>query len=175
MMLGRPEGWVCRRCVEWWEWHPYRPPTEQELDAPCAECRKPLDAEERAVEVNRLLLARLSSGSNFLALPVPPVRQPELSPGSTTPNPEFACTVKEAGAMLGCGTTKVYELLNEGRLQAAEKFGRRRMVLKSSVEALLQAGGISARATQPTKSAPAKSRIKDARSLAATIAKLPVE
>jgi excisionase family DNA binding protein len=137
-----------------------------------------MDAEERAVEVNRLLLARLSGGSGFLALPFPaalPVRQPDTPPGSTSPNPEFACTVKEAGAMLGCGTTKVYELLNEGRLQAAEKFGRRRMVLKSSVEALLQAGGISARAVQPTKSAPAKSRIKDASSLAAAIAKLPVK
>jgi len=61
--------------------------------------------------------------------------------------------------MLGCGTTKVYELLNEGRLQAAEKFGRRRMVLKSSVVALLQAGGIAAQPAPPTKSAAAKPRV----------------
>jgi excisionase family DNA binding protein len=137
-----------------------------------------MDAEERAVEVNRLLLARLSGGSGFLALPFPaalPVLQPETPPGSTSPNPEFACTVKEAGAMLGCGTTKVYELLNEGRLQSAEKFGRRRMVLKSSVVALLQAGGIAAQPTPPTKSAPAKPRARSAKSVAAAIAKLPIK
>jgi excisionase family DNA binding protein len=177
-MLGRPEGWVCRRCTEWWNWHPYRPPTEQELDVPCAECRKTMDAEERAVEVNRLLLARLSAGSGPLALPIPTAltdRQPQPHPASTQSTPEFSCTVKEAGAMLGCGTTKVYELLNEGRLQAAEKFGRKRMVLKSSVEALLKAGGISAPPPQPRKPAPDKPRAKDAKSLAAAITKLPVK
>jgi len=36
---------------------------------PCAECRKAMEPEERAVEVNRLLLARLGTGPGFLALP----------------------------------------------------------------------------------------------------------
>lgn len=178
IMLGRPEGWVCRRCTEWWNWHPYKPPTEQELDSPCAECRKTMDAEERAVEVNRLLLARLSAGSGPMALPIPTAltdHQPQPHPASTQSTPEFACTVKEAGAMLGCGTTKVYELLNKGRLQAAEKFGRKRMVLKSSLEALLKAGGIAAPPPRPRKPASNKPGAKDAKSLAAAISKLPVK
>lgn len=71
MYPARPDGWVCRACTEWWEWHPYRPPTEQELDEPCVKCRKSLDAAERAVEVNRHLLARLNARPSPLAAPIP--------------------------------------------------------------------------------------------------------
>ncbi len=178
MMLGRPEGWVCRRCTEWWNWHPYRPPAESELDAPCAECRKTMDAEERAVEVNRLLLARLSSGSNVLSLPVPTVAlgQPSRVNSSTTEStPALACTVDEAGQRLGCKRTVIFKLLREGQLAAAPKLGRRRMVLTASVDALLEAGGVGA-VPEPRQLPRTRGpRTASGKILAAEIAKLPVE
>ncbi len=93
---GRPDGWVCRRCTEWWEWHPYRPPTEQELDIPCVECRKTMEPEERAVEVNRHLLARLNAGSGFLALPVPTIIS---SPGPPAAQGQLRSVVDEGGCL----------------------------------------------------------------------------
>lgn len=176
IMLGRPEGWVCRRCTEWWNWHPYQPPTEQELDAPCAECRKTMDAEERVVEVNRHLLARLSAGKRLtVAMQISSAGPQPAEAQEINPTQGIACTVKEAGTMLGCGTTKVYALLSQGRLLPAEKFGRKRMILRSSVEALLKAGGINSTPEPPRKATPVKPRAKDAKSLAAAIAKLPVK
>ncbi len=177
-MLGRPEGWVCRRCTEWWNWHPYRPPTEQELDSPCAECRKTMDAEERAVEVSRHLLARLSAGSGVLALPIPTVAlgQPSREDSCTMEStPGTACTVDEAGRRLGCKRTVVFKLLREGRLAAAPKLGRKRMVLASSVDALLEAGGVSAVGEPKKPSRPRGQRVGNGKALAAEIANLPVE
>jgi hypothetical protein len=49
------------------------------------------------------------------------------------------------------------------------------MILRSSVEALLKAGGIGAKSEPPKKATPVKPRAKDAKSLAAAIAKLPVK
>lgn len=48
-------------------------------------------------------------------------------------------TVDAAGEILGCKRRRVFELLAEGALQGAPKFGRRRMVTRASVLALLAA------------------------------------
>ncbi len=135
---GRPEGWVCRRCTEWWGWHPYRPPTEQELDVPCAECRKVMDAEERAVEVNRLLLARLSAGSGFLALPVPtvspvPARQQRKTSSGLL-------SKKEAARLLGVDrATTLEDWLSAGRIKAVDLDGRVR-IPRAEVERVINEG-----------------------------------
>lgn len=175
----QPKAWACRKCCRNFDWT-YRPPREEELDLPCVRCREVLDADERAVEVNRLLLAHLRAGAmRTLALPVPvgvlaplTTAEPEAgTPGSTA----TACTIQDAAALLGCGTTKVYELLNQGRLLPAEKFGRKRMVLRASVEALLNASARPAPPERPQKAAPAKPRARSAKSVAAAIAKLSVK
>jgi excisionase family DNA binding protein len=138
MMLGRPEGWVCRRCTEWWNWHPYRPPTEQELDAPCAECRKTMDAEERAVEVNRLMMARLSAGPSTLVVPIPsaptaPTRR-QRSAGSEL------LSKKEAARRLGVDRATTLEgLIASGNLKTVPFNGRVRIPL-AEVERVLNEG-----------------------------------
>ena len=66
----QPKVWACRRCCRNFNWT-YRPPREEELDGPCVRYREVMDAKERAVEINRLLLAQLKAGPGFLALPVP--------------------------------------------------------------------------------------------------------
>jgi excisionase family DNA binding protein len=174
VLPGRPDGWVCRRCTEWWEWHPYRPPTERELDVPCAECRKTIDADERAVEVNRLLLASLSAGSR----PTMDVRfSPSSAPAVDAANDEtdgIACSVDEAGRRLGCKRTMVFKLLKEGRLVAAPKLGRKRMVLVASVDALLEAGGVEGPAPARRAERTRRTGRVDGKTLAAEIAKLPV-
>jgi excisionase family DNA binding protein len=171
----QPKAWACRRCCRNFDWT-YRPPREEELDLPCIRCRDVLDANERAVEVNRLLLAALNSGKRLtVAMQTSPAGPQPLEAAEINPSPGIACTVKEAGIMLGCGATKVYALLSQGRLLPAEKFGRKRMILRSSVEALLKAGGINSTPEPPRKATPAKPRAKDAKSLAAAIAKLSVK
>jgi excisionase family DNA binding protein len=167
LSFSRPEGWVCRKCTEEWNWQPYKPPTEAQLDGACVECGAVLDLQERAVEVQRQLLAHLASRSLTLAAP-----GQEASPASSGPG--LTCTVKEAAALLGCGTTKVYQLLSHGRLMAS-KIGRKRLVLRASVEALLREGGSGPTPERPKKKAPAKPSAKDAKSLAAAISKLPLE
>jgi excisionase family DNA binding protein len=143
---------------------------------PCAECRKAIDADERTAEVNRLLLARLSAGKRLtVAMQISPAGTQPVETPEINPSLGIACTVKEAGTMLGCGATKVYALLSQGRLLPAEKFGRKRMILRSSVEALSKAGGINSTPEPPRKATPVKPRAKDAKSLAAAIAKLPVK
>lgn len=147
---------------------------------PCVECRKAMETEERAVEVNRHLLARLSSGSGFLALPVPSVvvGQPSCMDSPATESASgIACSVEEAGRRLGCKRTMVFRLLREGRLVAAPRLGRKRMVLAESVDALLAAGGVDALESQPRRRAAASRspRTGMGKVLAAEIANLPVE
>jgi excisionase family DNA binding protein len=145
---------------------------------PCVECRKAMEPEERAVEVNRHLLARLSSGPGFLALPVPSVvvGQPScVDSPATEPTSGIACSVEEAGRRLGCKRTMVFRLLREGRLVAAPRLGRKRMVLAESVDALLAAGGVDALEPRRRAAAPRGPRTGKGKALAAEIAKLPVE
>jgi excisionase family DNA binding protein len=138
----RPEGWVCRSCCRFWEWT-YRPPTEPELDEPCVKCGEVLELQERAVEVQRLTqVAQVESAASME--PQPP------EPGSGV-----ACTVEEAGRRLGCKRTTVFQRLKAGRLVAAPKLGRQRMVLTASVDELLAAGGVgAARDARPAQSRP---------------------
>lgn len=46
-------------------------------------------------------------------------------------------TVAEAAELLRCGRSRVFELLAEGRLVRAPKFGRHTVITRESVEALL--------------------------------------
>jgi excisionase family DNA binding protein len=50
---------------------------------------------------------------------------------------DSAVTVEEARRRLGCGRTRVFALLSEGRLRAVQKAGRRTMISAASVEAFL--------------------------------------
>lgn len=171
----RPKEWTCRRCCRNLGWT-YRPPREEELDLPCVRCHEVMEADERAVEVNRLLLAALNAGRKaIVAVEISSISPPPVRAAASAETAGLTCTVDEAGELLGCRTTKVYELLRQGRLIPAEKFGRKRMVLRSSVEALLKSGGINSMPEKPKKTAPAKPRAKDAKTLAAAIAKLPVK
>lgn len=135
---GRPDGWVCRRCTEWWEWHPYRPPTEQELDMPCVECGKAMEPEERSVEVNRHLLARLSAGSALPVLPVPIVspvpgrQQRKASSG--------LLSKKEAARRLGVDrATTLAQFIASGRIKTVDVNGHQRIPV-SEIERILSEG-----------------------------------
>jgi hypothetical protein len=57
--------------------------------------------------------------------------------GSPTP---VAIDAEEAGRYLGCGRTKVFELLKSGRLERAPKVGRATMVTVASIHAYQQVG-----------------------------------
>jgi excisionase family DNA binding protein len=176
----RPEGWVCRSCCRFWEWT-YRPPSEPELDEPCVKCGEVLELQERAVEVQRLTLKHLLAGRTpMISQVVTQVAQVESAASVESQPPEpgsgVACTVEEAGRRLGCKRTMVFQLLKTGRLVAAPKLGRQRMVLTASVDELLAAGGVgAARDARPAQSRPQKARSTNGKSLAAEIAKLPVE
>ena len=50
-----------------------------------------------------------------------------------------AFRIREVCAMTTMGKTRVYELINEGKLQSV-KVGRTRLILASSLEALLASG-----------------------------------
>lgn len=144
----RPEGWVCRSCCRFWEWT-YRPPSEPELDEPCVKCGEVLELQERAVEVQRLTLKHLLAGRTpMISQVVTQVAQVEsaasMEPQPPEPGSGVACTVEEAGRRLGCKRTTVFQLLKAGRLMAAPKVGRQRMVLVASVDELLVAGGVGA-------------------------------
>jgi excisionase family DNA binding protein len=52
---------------------------------------------------------------------------------------DSAISAEEAARRLGCGRTRVFELLQRGLLKRAKSFGRRTMLLAASVEALLSA------------------------------------
>ncbi len=150
---GRPDGWVCRRCTEWWEWHPYRPPTERELDMPCVECRKAIDPDERAVEVNRLLLARLSNGASPLAIPTltvataPTRRQRKM-------NSELL-SKKEAARRLGVDRATTLEgLIALGEIKTVPFNGRVRIPL-AEVERILNEGIPTVDAPRPRIRRPA--------------------
>jgi hypothetical protein len=118
--------------------------------------------------------ARLSAGSR----PTMDVRfSTSSAPVVDAANDEtdgIACSVDEAGRRLGCKRTMVFKLLKEGRLVAAPKLGRKRMVLVASVVALLEAGGVEAPAPARQTARPRRTGRVDGKTLAAEIAKLPV-
>lgn len=58
-------------------------------------------------------------------------------------------TVEEAAVQLGCGRTRVFELMREGVLHRARRLGKKTMVFAASVEAALKLP-----APRPTPAAP---------------------
>ncbi|HZU63185.1 MAG TPA: helix-turn-helix domain-containing protein [Novosphingobium sp.] len=51
----------------------------------------------------------------------------------------FTFSIAEAARALSLGRTKIYELIDEGRLDTI-KIGRRRLIKVASIRALLEAG-----------------------------------
>lgn len=49
---------------------------------------------------------------------------------------KLSFSIKEASAVIGCGLTKVYEVLNDGSLPG-RKLGRRTIILKEDLELFL--------------------------------------
>ena len=175
----QPKVWACRKCCRNFNWT-YRPPKEEDLDEPCVRCHEVMEAEERAVEVQRLTLKYLCAGKMpIITQVVTQVAQVEsaasVEPHPPEPGSGVACTVDEAGRRLGCKRTTVFQLLKAGRLMAAPKVGRQRMVLVASVDELLAAGGLGAvRDERPARPRTRKARTTNGKVLAAEIAKLPV-
>ena len=170
---GRPDGWVCRRCTEWWDWHPYRPPTEQELDMPCVECHKAMEPEERAVEVNRHLLARLSAGSALPVLPVPTM--PPVPGGQQRKASSRLLSKKEAARRLGVDrATTLAQFIASGRIKTVDVNGHQRIPV-SEIERILSEG-VPATEPQPSKSrrAPRTATPRPSESPGAEIRKLKV-
>jgi excisionase family DNA binding protein len=103
---------------------------------PCVECRKAMEPEERAVEVNRHLLARLSTGPGLLALPVPSVvmghQQRKGSSG--------LLSKKEAARLLGVDrATTLEDWLSTGRIKVVDLDGRIR-IPRAEVERVINEG-----------------------------------
>lgn len=105
---------------------------------PCAECRKAMEPEERAVEVNRLLLARLGTGPGFLALPTPTVSR---VPGrwQRTTSAELL-SKKSAARLLGVDrATTLEEWIATGRIKVVDLAGRVR-IPRAEVERVINEG-----------------------------------
>lgn len=105
---------------------------------PCVECRKAMEPEERAVEVNRHLLARLSAGSGFLALPVPtasPVPAHQQRKASSG-----LLSKKAAASLLGVDrATTLEEWISTGRIKVVDLDGRVR-IPRAEVERVINEG-----------------------------------
>ncbi len=52
----------------------------------------------------------------------------------------YAVSVRQAGRMLSLGRTKIYELINQGRLDI-RKIGRRTLVTTASIRRLIDGEG----------------------------------
>lgn len=97
-----------------------------------------MDAEERAVEVNRLLLARLSLGTRTLAVPVPSLPmdsvQRQRKVGSEL------LSKKEAARRLGVDrATTLEQLIASGHIKAVP-FNNRVRIPLAEVERILSEG-----------------------------------
>lgn len=105
---------------------------------PCAECRKAIDPDERAVEVNRLLLARLREGASPVVIPTitvatAPVRRQRKM------NSELL-SKKEAARRLGVDRATTLEgLITAGDIKTVPFNGRVRIPL-AEVERILNEG-----------------------------------
>lgn len=74
----------------------------------------------------------------------------ELQQAQTLQGAE-AVPVEAAGALLGCRRTQVFALLATGKLVSAPRQGRRRMVTRASVDALLKVNAEAAKAPRQRK------------------------
>jgi excisionase family DNA binding protein len=69
-------------------------------------------------------------------LPIAPSIPPYVKPKSIPFVQRLTCTINEASEVTGLGRTKLYELIGTGHL-ITTTVGRRRLVLVSSLQALL--------------------------------------
>jgi excisionase family DNA binding protein len=79
---------------------------------------------------------------------------------------DSALTVEETGARLGCGRTKVFELLAAGTLTSAQRIGRETRVTTASVEALADTPTASRsrpRTTLPPPDLPTEAQLREQR------------
>ena len=51
--------------------------------------------------------------------------------------PSPVCSIEETCEILGCGRTRIFQLLKEGALQSAPKIGRNLRIYRASIERLL--------------------------------------
>jgi excisionase family DNA binding protein len=56
------------------------------------------------------------------------------------PDERLALRINDAALMAGLGRSTIYSLINDGKLRST-KVGGRRLVLRASLQELLQAGG----------------------------------
>jgi excisionase family DNA binding protein len=59
-----------------------------------------------------------------------------VQPGRRSPHTPITVTIGDTRRITGLGSTKVYELIKQGKLKSVA-VGRRRLVLYASIEALL--------------------------------------
>ncbi len=76
-------------------------------------------------------------------------RSPYISPSKP-----LTVTIDDTSRITGLGNTKIYELINQGQLKSVT-IGRRRLVLYSSIEALLQARSATRRSSTSPRGRPA--------------------
>ena len=137
---------------------------------PCVECHKAMEPEERAVEVNRHLLARLSAGSALPVLPVPTVpgrQQRKANSG--------LLSKKEAARRLGVDrATTLAQFIASGRIKTVDVNGHQRIPVFEIERILSQ--GVPATQPQPSKSrrAPRVATSRPSESPGAEIRKLKV-
>ncbi len=138
---------------------------------PCGECRKAMEPEERSVEVNRHLLARLSAGSGFLALPVPAV--PPVPARQQRKAGSGLLSKKEAARRLGVDrATTLAQFIVSGRIKTVDVNGHQRIPV-SEIERILSEG-VPATGPQPSMSrrAPRTATSRPSESPGAEIRKL---
>ncbi|OJH37483.1 hypothetical protein BON30_29865 [Cystobacter ferrugineus] len=130
-----------------------------------------MEPEERAVEVNRHLLARLSAGSGFLALPVPtvssvPTRQQRKASSRLL-------SKKEAARRLGVDrATTLAQFIASGRIKTVDVNGHQRIPV-SEIERILSEGIPAAESQRSTvHRSPKAATSRPSESLGAEIRKL---
>jgi excisionase family DNA binding protein len=146
------DDWFCRTCCSR-DRTPYLFPTDP--DTCCASCRNPVFTED--VECCSVHAA-LQGNDLALALPASSEKAPdalrelqgeliqlrldvradlaELKMRMVNPLP-VSVSVEEAAARLGCGRTKVFELLRRGKLRRGKAAGRALRITVASIDAFL--------------------------------------
>ena len=116
--------------------------------------------------------ARAQTGSAGVPALLEEVRN-ELSELKSRAGPtDSAVTVEEARRRLGCGRTRIFALLGEGKLCAVKKAGRRTMISAASIEAFLD-DSVESPTTQPARTRRAGNKSGSGR-LSAAILDLPI-
>lgn len=160
--------WTCPRCqsVEAerlaWQLPPgsslavaHLPPPGPDVRCRVCSVAVPLEEQERLrAQVQTQLLERIAAALErdwHEPGPVPKVE------------PAITLTLGETQGLLGCGRTRVFELLRQGKL-TGKRLGRERRILRESVERLLADVGESWRTDPPPRRRKAPVRGEQARS-----------